>query len=68
MSGHWLMSYALFDSLHAMANKPKSTDRKPVLTALSEIDGTLRLGLDPLIISWQASQVQYVSGQNQTNA
>ena len=68
MSGHWLMSYALFDSLHAMANKPKSTDRKPVLTALSEIDGTLRLGLDPLIISWQASQVQHVPGQNQTNA
>ena len=62
------MSYAPFDSLHEMANKPKSTDRKPVLTALSEIDGTLRLGLDPLIISWKASQVQHVPGQNQTNA
>ncbi len=62
------MSYLPFDSFHWVANKPKSTDRKPVLTALSEIDGTLRLGLDPLIISWQASQVQHVPGQNQTNA
>ena len=40
----------------------------PVLTALSEIDGTSRLGLDPFTISWQASQVQRVPGQNQTNA
>ena len=62
------MSYAPFDSLHWMANTPKSTDRKPVLTASCEIDGTLRLGLDPLIISWQASEVQHVPGQNQTNA
>ena len=62
------MSYALFDSLHAMANKPKSTDRKPVLTASSEIDGTSRLGLDLLIIRWQASQVQHVPSQNKTNA
>ena len=62
------MSYAPFDSSHAMANKPKRTDRKPVLTASCEIDGTLRLGLDPLIISWQASQVQNVPSQNQTNA
>lgn len=51
-----------------VANKPKSTDRKPVLTASSEIDGTSRLGLDPFSISWQANQVQRVPGQNQTNA
>ena len=62
------MSYVPFDSLHWMANKPKSTDRKPVPTASCEIDGTLRLGLNPLIISCQASQVQHVPGQNQTNA
>ena len=62
------MSYLPFDSFHWMANKPKSTDREPVLTARSEIDGTSRLGLDPFIISWQASQVQHVPSQNQTNA
>ena len=62
------MSYAPFDSFHWMANKPKSTDCKAVLTASSEIDGTSSLGLDPFIISWQASQVQHVPGQNQTNA
>ena len=62
------MSYVPFNFLHWMANKPKSTDRKPVHTASSEIDGTLLLGLDPLIISWQASQVQHVPSQNQTNA
>lgn len=62
------MSYVPFDSLHWMANKSKSTDRKPALTAWSEIDGTLRLMLDPRIIRWQASQVQHVPGQNQTNA
>ena len=62
------MSYVPFDSLHWMANKPKSTDRKPVLTASCEIDGTLLLVLDPFIISWQASQIQHVPGQNQTNA
>ena len=62
------MSYVPFDSLHWVANKPKSTDRETVLTASSEIDGTSRLGLDPFIISWQASEVQHVPGQNQTNA
>ena len=62
------MSYLPFDSFHWMANKPKSTDREPVLTASSEIDGVSRLGLDPFTISWQASQVQHVPGQNQTNA
>ena len=62
------MSYLPFDSLHWVANKPKSTDREPVLTAWSEIDCTSRLGLDPFIISWQASEVQHVPGQNQTNA
>ena len=62
------MSYVPFDSLHWMANKPKSTDRKPVLTASYEIDGTSRLGLDLLIIRWQASQVQHVPSQNKTNA
>ena len=62
------MSYLPFDYLHAMAKKPKSTDCKAVLTASSEIDGISRLGLDPFIISWQASEVQHVPGQNQTNA
>ena len=62
------MSYLPFDSLHWVANKPKSTDREPVLTASSEIDGTSRLGLDLLIIRWQASQVQHVPSQNKTNA
>ena len=62
------MSYVPFDSLHWVANNPKSTDREPVLTASSEIDGTSRLGLDPFVISWQASQVQHVPSQNQTNA
>ena len=62
------MSCLPFDSFHWMANKPKSTDREPVLTASSEIDGVSRLGLDPFTISWQASQVQRVPGQNQTNA
>ena len=62
------MSYVPFDSLHWVANKPKSTDREPVLTASSEIDGTSRLGLAPLIIRWQASQVQNVPSQNKTNA
>ena len=63
-----MSAYVPFDSLHWVANKRKSTDRKPVLTASSEIDGTSLLGLDPLIISWQASQVQHVPSQNQTNA
>ena len=63
-----MSAYVPFDSLHWVANQPKSTDRAPVLTALSEIDGTSRLGLDPFTISWQASQVQRVPGQNQTNA
>ena len=49
------MSYLPFDSFHWVANKPKSTDREPVLTASSEIDGTSSLGLDPFTISWQAS-------------
>ena len=62
------MSYVPFDSLHWVANKPKSTDRETVLTASSEIDGTSRLGLDPFIIRWQASQVQNVPSQNKTNA
>ena len=62
------MSYLPFDSFHWMANKPKSTDCKAVLTASCEIDGTSSLGLDPFIISWQASEVQHVPGQNQTNA
>ena len=62
------MSYLPFDFFHWMANKPKSTDCKPVLTASSEIDGISRLGLDPFTFSWQASQVQHVPGQNQTNA
>jgi len=57
-----------FYSLHWVANKRTSTDRKPVLTASSEVDGTLFLGLDPLIIRWQASQIQHVPSQNQTNA
>ena len=46
-----MSAYVPFDSLHWVANKRKSTDRKPVLTASSEIDGTSLLGLDPLIIS-----------------
>ena len=62
------MSYLPFDSFHWVANKPKSTDREPVLTASSEIDGTSSLGLDPFTISWQASKVQHVPSQNQTNA
>lgn len=63
-----MSAYVPFDSLHWVANKPKSTDREPVHTASSEIDGTSRLGLDTFIISWQASQVQHVPSQNQTNA
>ena len=63
-----MSAYVPFDSLHWVANKLTSTGRKPVLTASSEIDGTSLLGLDPLIIRWQASQVQQVPSQNQTNA
>lgn len=63
-----MSAYVPFDSLHWVANKPKSTDREPVHTASPDIDGTSRLGLDPFIISWQASQVQHVPSQNQTNA
>lgn len=53
-----MSAYVPFDSLHWVAKKRTSTGRKPVLTTSSEIDGTSLLGLDPLIISWQASQVQ----------
>ena len=63
-----MSAYVPFDALHLVANKLTSTGRKPVLTASSEIDGTSLLGLDPLIIRWQASQVQQVPSQNQTNA
>jgi hypothetical protein len=63
-----MSAYVPFDSLHWASNKRTSTDRKPVLTASSEIDGTSLLGLDPLIIRWQASQIQQVPSQNQTNA
>ena len=32
------------------------------------MNGPSLLGLNPLIISWQASQVQHIPSQNQTNA